>query len=366
MALAAPVGLASVALAGVTAAALEPVPFWTLTVGLGLVALGLTADAVRRSQPWAPAEAGAGVLVGLIGLAAALPSDWLTGLSALVLVVIAAGFLLTDRDATRVARTLGGALLPVAVGALAWSAGQIVDVQIEDRVAPLLVLLGLLAIALPRLELELPVGLVALVAASAGYEAADGGQTWLALHLTLAGALVTTSALVHPHRRALGWLGGLLLAAATWVRLADLGVEAPEAYTLPSATALVLVGVLRLHRDSSASTRYALTPGLALATVPSLLWVLTQDPITLRALLLGIGCLALVMVGVRLGWSAPLVAGALVGALLALRELAPYLVETPQWIAIGLAGALLTVVGVTWERRVNDLQRTGAYLARLR
>ena len=235
-----------------------------------------------------------------------------------------------------------------------------------DPLAPLLVVLGLLAIALPRIELEVPAALVALAAASAGYEATGGGQAWLALHLTLAGALVTTSALVHADRRILGWPGGLLLAAATWVRLAELGVEAPEAYTLPSAIALLLVGLVRLYRDAPASTAYALTPGLALATVPSLLWVLTQDPITLRAMLLGIGCLALILVGARLGWSAPLVVGALVGTLLALRELAPYLAETPQWILIGLAGTVLTVVGVTWERRVNDLQRAGLFLSRLR
>ncbi len=159
--------------------------------------------------------------------------------------------------------------------------------------------------------------------------AASSFETSLALHLTVAGALVSASALVHPSRRWLGWVGGALLALATWVRLADLGVEAPEAYTLPTAVALLLVGLLRLRRDPSSSTATALAPGLLLGTVPSLLWVFAGDPISLRGALLGLACLALALTG-------------------SLRELAPYAAETAQWVMIGRAGTLRTVVGVTW------------------
>ena len=88
----------------------------------------------------------------------------------------------------------------------------------------------------------------------------------------------------------------------------------------------------------------ALTPGLALATTPSLLWVLA-DPVSLRAALLGATCLALLLAGARRRWSSPLVVGAVVGGLMVLRELAPYAAVTPQWILIGAAGTLLTVVG---------------------
>ena len=148
--------------------------------------------------------------------------------------------------------------------------------------------------------------------------------------------------------------------------IADLGVDAPEAYTLPSAVALVLVGLRRLGRDPGAATLTALAPGLVLATVPSLLWLLVTDPVSVRALLLGLGCLGLVLAGVRLRWNAPLVVGSLVGGLLVLRELAPYAGATPQWVLIGLAGTLLTVVGVTWESRMQDLRHAAAYLGRLR
>ena len=89
--------------------------------------------------------------------------------------------------------------------------------------------------------------------------------TWTAVYLTTAGVVVTLVSLLREDRRALGWAGGALLAAASWVRLWDLGVHAPEAYTLPSAVALLAVGLLRLRRDPSTTTMTALAPGLGLA-----------------------------------------------------------------------------------------------------
>ena len=244
------------------------------------------------------------------------------------------------------------ALLPVAAGGLVWCVGALADVDIAARGLPVLVVVGALALARPRMLLEASAGLCALVAASASVGHAADQPTSLALHLTVAGALVTASSLLHADRRELGWLGGFLLAAATWVRLYDLGVDAPEAYTLPSAVALLAFGLHRLWRVPGASSE-VLVPGLALATVPSLLWVLAVDPLTPRALLLGLACLALVMAGTRLGWGAPIVVGAVVGGLVVLRELAPYAEATPRWVLIGLAGTVLTVVGVTWEQRVH-------------
>ncbi|NPC95973.1 hypothetical protein HOQ23_04190 [Nocardioides sp. zg-DK7169] len=68
----------------------------------------------------------------------------------------------------------------------------------------------------------------------------------------------------------------------------------------------------------------------------------------------------------RLRWHAPVAVGAAVGLLLVLRELAPWAAATPQWLLIAAAGALLSAVGVTWERRVADLRRAAAYAGRFR
>jgi cell division protein FtsW (lipid II flippase) len=175
--------------------------------------------------------------------------------------------------------------------------------------------------------------------------------------LTVGGVVVTAMSLLRADRRALGWVGGLLLATASWVRLADLGVHAPEAYTLPSALALLAVGLVHQHRIRDARTMTTLSPGLALALVPSLLWVLA-DPVGVRVLLLGLACLALVLAGVRLQWTAPLLLGGSVGALVVLRLAAPYVGDAvPRWVLIGLAGALLITVGATWERRLTEARQ---------
>jgi hypothetical protein len=190
-------------------------------------------------------------------------------------------------------------------------------------------------------------------------------SVWAAVYLTLMGAAASAMALLRPDRRLVGWLGGLLLAAASWVRLADLGVESPEAYTLPSAVALLVVGLVHLRRNPRAGTMVALTPGLLLGLVPSLLWVLTE-PTALRSVLLGVVCLTLVLGGARLHWSAPLVHGAVVGALLVLRYAVPVAQGIPQWVLIGAAGVILVVVGITWEQRVRDARKVAGYVRSLR
>jgi hypothetical protein len=38
----------------------------------------------------------------------------------------------------------------------------------------------------------------------------------------------------------------------------------------------------------------------------------------------------------------------------------------PQWVPLTAAGLLLLVCGATWEARLRDLRRAGAYLTALR
>jgi len=207
-----------------------------------------------------------------------------------------------------------------------------------------------------------------MVASVAGLSLAPVSETasWAAVYLTALGVAVTIVSLQRTDRRSLGWVGGVLLASASWVRLADLGVNAPEAYTLPSAAALLLVGLVRLRRDPGSRTTTTLAPGVSLAVVPSLLWVLVE-PTSPRALLLGLGCLVLVLLGARLGWTAPLVVGAVAGSLLVLRLAAPYVADAvPRWVLIGAAGALLLAVGATWERRVREARQMATYVRTLR
>ena len=356
-----PVGV--VLLAAIGTLALFPVPAWTVAAALVLLGSGLLADAWSRDGAFGQAEALVGLAVATLAVPVTLRSDVLSTISAAALVAITA--VLAWRGRTDDLRVAGGVLLPPVIAGLLWSAAAVAGIEQVDRGVPVLIVVGLLAIASPRVEIEAAALLAGLAASVAAIAAADDVSVALAVHLTVAGVLVCASALIHPDRRTVGWAGGVLLAAATWVRLADIGVTAPEAYTMPSAVALVLVGLHRLWRDPDASTASTLTPGLLLATVPTLLWVLA-DPVSLRAALLGAGCLVLLLVGATLRWSAPLLVGAGVGTVVVLRELAPYAAETPQWVLIGAAGTVLTVVGITWERRLRDLRRASTYVDRLR
>jgi hypothetical protein len=347
-----------VVVVGLAAALTVPRPPRIRYAVLGIVLLTALLTAAQYPLPLVVVVA----VLGPFGLVAAFPSAVLT-LLVLGEITLLAAYVLVRRSGQ--AASVAGLALPAAVAGFLWTGGHLLDVPYDRCSLVTLLVLGLLALAVPRFELELAAALAVLVGGTGGIPAAADPSVSLAVHLTLAGALVTVSSLLHRDHRPLAWLGGLLLAAATWVRLYDVGVQAPEAYTLPTAVALVLVGVYRLQRDFDADTTTTLLPGLGLATVPTLLWALV-DPVSPRAALLGAGCLVLLLAGTALRWTAPVLVGWLVGGLLVLRELAPYAANTPQWVLIGAAGSVLIGVGVTWEARLRDLRQAAGYLGRLR
>jgi hypothetical protein len=373
------VGATLLALTLAATLVLHPVPvLLVLVVLLGAGAAATVAGLVRDDPV---ALLGGGAL-----LAVAQPLSWYDAwltLAALAVAVLLAGAVHAEDRSSAPSRPavpvqVAGAVVPPLLAGVVWTAGHLVGAD-----EPWTALVALLVVAalgvgrrwLPgggRAMLALPMELGAVVAALgvgvagvAGAPVADEAS-WTAVYLTVGGTAASAMALLRADRRAVGWLGGALLALATWVRLADLGVQAPEPYTLPSAVALLVVGWVHLRRHPAASTARALTPGLALALVPSLLWAL-DEPLTLRAALLGVACLALVLAGVRLRWAAPLVHGAVVGALLVLREAAPYVGDAvPRWALIGAAGAVLIALGITWEQRLRDARAVAGYVRALR
>jgi hypothetical protein len=301
-------------------------------------------------------------VLGPLGVFLALPSAVLTLLVLLEIVLLAA--YATVRRTGRVSE-LAGLVLPVALALALWTGGHVHDVSLESRALATLLVVGLLAVAVPRVEVATTAGLSVLVSSAAGVAAAGDPSATLAVHLTVAGAMVVATSLLHRDHRPLAWPGGLLLAAATWVRLYDVGVHAPEPYTLPTAVVLLLVGLHRLRRDDSAGTVTALLPGLVLAVLPTLLWALV-DPLSTRAVVAGGAALALLLGGTAVRWTAPVLVGWLAGGALALRELGPYAAQWPQWVLIGTAGAVLFAAGISWEARLRDLRQAAAYLGRLR
>ena len=373
------VWVGSVLAASVVAAlASYPVALWLVVGVLLLLAIALTVWSVtgRTLAPLLPAA-----LFLVAALVVSLHAASLTLAALLVTVAVSGAVHLSSRAATLAA--VVGAVTAAALAATTWTVGHLLDASPSWTALAGLLVLGATVLGAPylprqwwsaerpehaRTGIEAGAAGAALPLAMAGLALATNATyaTWAAVYLTAAGVVVTLMALLRSDRRELGWVGGLLLAAATWVRLWDRGVEAPEAYTLPSAIALLVVGVLHLRRNPGASTLTALAPGLSLALVPSLLWVL-DEPVGLRTLLLGLACLALVVGGVRLRWTAPIVVGGAVGALLVLRLAAPYIGDAvPRWVLLGGAGALLVAMGVTWERRLQEARHLMSYVRALR
>ncbi|MEV5000933.1 SCO7613 C-terminal domain-containing membrane protein [Nocardioides sp. LML1-1-1.1] len=349
--------------AGVTTALGLAATLASYDVPLALPVTVVVLAAIGAAAARTSALAVVALVLAAAATVAALPSAALTGLVAAAGTVLALGLALIGRTAlARAAGRLAAAPLLAATviavvhlagGGAAWFA------------VPVLVAVGVLAIALPEVEVEVPAVLTALLVLSPSYAATTDPAGLAALWLTVAGCLASATALVHASRRPVAWAGSALLLLASWVRLADLGVHAPEAYTLPLAASLLAVGGWRMQRSPRVGTAEALLPGLLLGTVPSLLWVL-GDPVSLRALVLGAACLVLTVAGAAARWSAPLLVGASVGAIVVLRELGPYAGDFPKWVWIGLAGLLLTAVGITWERRLVEVRRAVGLLGRLR
>ncbi|MFF2851320.1 SCO7613 C-terminal domain-containing membrane protein [Streptomyces sp. NPDC058001] len=190
----------------------------------------------------------------------------------------------------------------------------------------------------------------------------------LALVLALCGVICAATAL-RDDRRGVGYAAGALFVLATWVRLGAWDVRTTEAYTLPVTVLALAVGVLRRRRDPEASSWVAYGPGLAATLLPSLAaaWGDGDWP---RPLLLGTAALMVTLIGARQRLQAPLMLGGGVLALVALHELAPYIVQMvgalPRWLPPAVAGLVLLALGATYEQRLRDARRMRDALGRLR
>ncbi|THA82523.1 hypothetical protein [Streptomyces sp. A0592] len=249
------------------------------------------------------------------------------------------------------------------------AAAAVTDLAVVWWALPVLAVPALAAALGPRLgPVRLPVEIAAAVSGVLALALSAGRPGTLALVLALAG-VVCAGAAVRPERRVLGWAAGALFVAATWVRLAEAGVTAPEAYTLPVTVPALAVGFLRRRRDAQASSWTAYGPGLAATLVPSLLaaW---GDAGWVRPLVLGAAALAVTLAGAHRRLQAPLLLGGAVLAAVAVHELAPYVVQVagalPRWVPPALAGLLLLAVGATYEKRLRDARRLRAAIGRLR
>lgn len=344
----------------VTVAQYEVPLLVVLLVGL-LLQAAWTGVGLLRGHAWMAALTAP---VAFASLVAAVPSD----VSATVLFTtwaVLAG--LTARFGRGGAATWAFLALPVHAALAVWSLAAVVDAP--TGAVPLVVLLVVAPLPLVKPELDREVVAMGVFGVSAlgSLTVVDNPMSWLAAHLVGLAIVCAASALLHETRRSLAWVGGVCLALAAWLRMADLGVDTVEAYTLPAALVLLVLGGELMRRNPGISSVAGLLVGLLLATLPSLVIVLgTSGSMGWRGGLLATACLAMVVSGVWLRLSTPLVVGATIGVILAMWVLGPVASDLPTFIWLGTAGVLLTVMGITWEARLANLRATGAYLARLR
>jgi hypothetical protein len=351
--------------ATVLAVPLYPVPAWLVLGGFLFAAILLVGWSLVV-ESLAVLATGSTLLVGafLVGLV-----DEGSTAVALAFTVVLSG-LVHLRWPNPVVAAVAGVWLAGAVAGLVWTAGAMLDLPEQWTALVAILVLGVLVLASrgpARLGIEGGSAVGALMVAIGGTDAAAyvDQASWVAVYLTTTGMLTSAVALLRQDRRPVGWLGGLLLAAATWVRLSDIGVDTPEAYTLPSAMALTIVGLLQLYRNPGSSTMAALSPGLGLGLLPSLKWAV-WEPVTVRSVLLGLACLVILVVGLQWRWTAPVAFAAGVGAVLVLRHLTPISEAVPRWVMIGGAGVMLVGLGITWERRIQEARAVLGYVRTLR
>ena len=201
--------------------------------------------------------------------------------------------------------------------------------------------------------------------AAVGLAMADSSPSHRALELTVAGLAAGITAYLSDDRRRAGWVSGVLLTMASWIRLTDYDVETVEWYTVPAAAALLVYGVRRLRHHPGESSWRCLGPGTALALTPSL-FVALDEPMTWRGLIVGLASVTLVAMGVRLRLAAPFALGVVATGLLALRNIWPVAAFIPRWTLLFLIGGVLLGMGMTWESRVNDVRTARRYVRGLR
>lgn len=329
--------LASAAAVSATGARLVP----TILAVIAATAVAAVAALLLRVAPWAPL----GAIVSLAGVGTAVA-------------VAARRFLIAAGSP------------PIAVESLLWPLVAAVTIGVVAAVT----LLG---------SPPAPVRRATGIALSLGVVLLAAGELWalpvqspLGLQLSaLATVTLLTGAAVagYVFRAHLG--AELLFAAAgagilfALVALLVHEVRPVELLSAPLALGLLLVGLRTLHRVSGSRTWPTIGPALALLTIPSLLHDFGPSALW-RVVALGVVAVALVAWGAMRRLQAPLVLGAAVLLVHAVAQLWPWIAAiyeaTEWWLWAGVAGILLILIAVRYEKQKIALRKAFVAIADLR
>jgi hypothetical protein len=334
-------------------------------LGLALAALVATVASPEPTSVLRPAGLTAASTLTALAVAQLLVNGRWPALALLLLAAALPALLVAARQPV----DRPGAL-PVAVGCLAGSVllGDVGEVLSPGAAGLLLLGLAvgsllaatLLAVTLLRDHRSEPplavtgavVGVVAL--------AVPGEWSSAAPQLAVLGAALTGYGTVvgRDGARAAGCAS---LVGAAWLTAANTEVAAPEAWTLPAAAGLLLYAGRRLADAPSWSSW---GPGLVTGFAPSAT-LAVLEPDVVRVLLVVVAATLATTLATWREVQAPLVVGAASLVVVAVGRL----VDVLPWsglIAVGVAGALLLVVGALYERRRHQALDALAHVADMR
>jgi hypothetical protein len=163
-------------------------------------------------------------------------------------------------------------------------------------------------------------------------------------------------------RRALFWATVGCEIGAWWLLMRHTDVALIEAYTLPFAVLALLIGVLEARHRPDLSSWAAYGPALVAAFLPTLTIVLFSSTVAARQVALLLGAVAVLIAGSVRRQQAPVMVGAIVTAITALRLLTEY----GPWLVLVPVGLTLLVLGANYEKRRRDIQRLRATLTSFR
>ncbi|MDG4789720.1 permease [Micromonospora sp. WMMD1102] len=310
---------------------------------------------------------GIGLAAGGAGLAGALATRELTLFTLGAAVGVGAVAALGGRSQN--ARILGWLFASVMAQTFVFTAGLVFGLDPAWSAFGVLAvgaILLLVAALLPRLRrpeaireattVEWSGYAAALIAAALAYDS----PRHIAALLAAWGAVLGMAA-VRPYRstverRTLFWSAVGCEVVAWWLLMALADVALPEAYTLVFAVLALLVGLLELRHRTDLSSWAAYGPALVAAFLPTLVIVLAGNDSALRQVLLLLGGVATLIWGSYRRQQAPVIIGAVVTALAALRALFSF----GPWLVLIPVGLLLLAFGAGNENRRRTQERLRA------
>ncbi len=193
----------------------------------------------------------------------------------------------------------------------------------------------------------------ALLAGALAYDSPRHIAVLLAAWGAVLGVSATRPSRGPVQRRILFWAAVGCEIGAWWLLMGTAHVALPEAYTLPFAALALLVGLLELRQRRDLSSWVAYGPALLAAFLPTLVIVLTSGTNPIRQVLLLFGGVAILIFGSARQQQAPVIIGAAVTALAALRALFSF----GPWLVLIPVGLVLLALGASNESRRRAQER---------